>query len=173
MRKMFLTAAVVVAALAVPAMASAAPQSTHVMTHSAQHLDTTSASGPATIPSANGPVWAYDNLAERYVVTPGPTAGTWHVEITVQGSFAGFASPFTGAADVNNGSVKGTIDYLVTAAGPPNADAVPAQQAPETGLGAPIRQMFGDTAAINGNDPYGHYVFTYTLVDGAVYTQTG
>jgi hypothetical protein len=181
MRKLIL-AATSIAALAVPAIApvmasaaSPANQTFSVGTHSAQHLDTTSASGDATVASPGGPVWAYDNLNLKYVVTPGSGVDQWNVAVTSQGSFAGFASPTTGNADINNGSTKGSITYTVTSPTAPNMAKVPSQEPNGSSIRLPIMQMFGsqgsllDASAIGGGD---HYTFTYNTVDGAVYTQT-
>lgn len=174
MRKLIL-AATTVAALAVPAIApvmasatSPANQTYSVGTHSAGHADTTDHAGPGTIDSPNGPVWAYDNLNLKYFVTPSGT-DQWTVAVTSQGSFAGFANPNTGDADINNGSANGKITYAVTSKTAPNIANVPAQEPTNSSIRLPITQMFGTDASISGGD---HYTFTYNKVDGKVYTQT-
>jgi hypothetical protein len=175
MRKLIL-AATGIAALAVPAIApmmasaaSPANQTYSVGTHSAGHMDTTGVPCPACVNNPTyGPVWAYDNLNLKYVVTPlGP--GQWNVAVTSQGSFAGFANPTTGAADTNNGSTNGTITYTVTSDKAPTTALVPAQEPNGTSIRLPIMQMFStDASHIGGGD---HYNFTYNKVDGKVYNQ--
>lgn len=163
------------AAVAVPlagaASASAAtvPGVVHAVVHSAGHLDTTNVSGPATIASPGGPVWAYDNLTEKFSAVP-TGAGTWAVTIDVNGSFAGFADPATGQALTSNGPVKGTIEYNVSSPVAPDAKALPAQEADGTGLGVALGQLFGQAdgasifAAHTGADQVtsgGDYTFSY------------
>jgi hypothetical protein len=172
------------AALAAPAMAGTSPATVTAVTHSFAHNDTTSVSGTATEASPGGPVWARDNLMERFVVTDNG-GGNYTVAATVNGSFQGFADPRTqaeeealglqsvpGSALVSQGSVKGTITYQVSSPVAPDPKALPAQEPDGTGLGAAIHQLFpgDDTAeAISG----GPYTFTYTKVNGQVYQQVG
>jgi hypothetical protein len=172
MRKPILAATLVALAVPaiVPALSSAAPptgKTVTIMTHSAQHLDTTDAT--TNTPSPYGYVWATDNLSLRYDVTP-TGVNQWQVAILAQGSFAGVANPTTGAPDINNGSVTGTITYDVSSPNAPDKSAVPAQESGPSIRDA-IRQMFhlADDSAISGGD---HYSFTYNKVDGAAYTQS-
>lgn len=151
--------------------AGAVPGSITAVTHASNHPDTTSVSGDATMPSPGGPVWAFDNLSIRFSVTP-TGDGTYQVVITDAGSFTGFASPTTGNADVNRGSVRGWISYDVTSPNAPDPAALPAQQPidPSPSTSAMLSELFGGTMTITGG---GSYSFSYTLVDGSVYTQTG
>jgi hypothetical protein len=182
MRKLIL-AATTIAAVAVPAiapvMASAAPstnQTYSVGTHSPGHADTTGIDCPACTQTANGPVWAYDNLNLKYVVTPSGTPGQWTVAVTAQGSFAGFADPTTGLAQTNSGSVNGTITYYVTSPNTPKMALVPSQEPSGTSIRLPISQMFGlgqDPNALPAGNTIagGPYSFSYNKIDGQVYHQ--
>jgi len=168
------------AAVAAPAIAGTGPASVTAVTHSFDHLDTTSV--PTGTDSPGGPVWAHDNLMERFVATDNGN-GTWTVAVTVNGSFQGFADPRTQAEEdkyglqsvpgsplVSQGSVKGTISYQVSSLSAPDPSALLPQQPSETGLGSAIHQLFpGDDQIISG----GPYSFTYTKVNGQVYTQVG
>jgi hypothetical protein len=167
MRKLIL--AVTFAALAVPAivpaLSSAAPTAAKtitIMTHSAQHPDTT----------WSGAVWALDNLSLKYDVKQVPNAvpTQWVADVTSQGSFAGTLNPDTGLSDINNGSVTGTIEYTVTSPNAPDKANVPAQEQPGSSIREAIRQMFHltDDTAISGGDIYD---FIYNKVDGKVYEQ--
>jgi hypothetical protein len=158
--------------------------------HSPGHLDTTNVAGPATKDSPNGPVWAYDNLTEQFTVVPTGPAGsnTYAVTIDSIGSFKGIADPATGQALDSNGSVKGTIEYVVTSPVAPNAKALPSQEADGTGLGVALGQLFGQTdgqsifAAHSGADQVtggGAYNYSYQngsyvqSYDGVTSTITG
>ena len=163
MKRILITAAAAAAALAgsaavaAPAMAS---NGVTAVTHSAQHDDTTS--GPlvgALKYSDNGPVWAYDNLSEHFTVTPYTIPQTdganYSVVITDTGSFQGFADPGAngtqsqsdgyGQALTSTGSVKGTIQYDVSSATPPNPANLPAQEPDHTSMGVALNQLFGAT----------------------------
>ena len=164
-----ITKAAVVAALAVSAAgigagaASAAtvPGAVHAVTHSAQHRDTTNVAVTATDPTTGlpgGSVWAYDNLSEQFTVTPEAAPGTYSVTIGVTGSFQGFADPIPGLAHASSGPVKGTIQYDVQSSTPPDPASLLPNQAPETGLGAAISQLFDGNSAITGG---GDYTFSY------------
>ncbi|HUY50540.1 MAG TPA: hypothetical protein VMV92_33340 [Streptosporangiaceae bacterium] len=167
------------------ALAGTGPGTVTAVTHAADHPDTTNVSGSATINDpSRGPVWAFDNLSVRFTVTPGSTGadgGNYSVLITDNGSFAGFANPRTGDALVSNGSVQGTIQYDVSSASAPDPSLLLAQQpgdsthdqaglAGATTTGHMLSQLFGGNGNIVGG---GHYRFTYRLVDGSVYVQTG
>jgi len=164
-------------AAAAPALASTGPGSIQAVTHSAQHADTTSAAGSATTDSPGGPVWAYDNVAEQFTVTQTGT-GTYHVDVTVNGSFKGFADPrlaTEGSSDpggplTSAGSVKGTISYTVTSPVGPDRKLLPAQEPDGTGLGTALRQLFGGQAT---SVVPGSYDFQYNQVAGAPYQQVG
>src|SRR6266516_2343331 len=187
-RIMLIAAAPVVALLgsaaaAAPAMAGTGPASVTAVTHVNNHPDTTSLPTEylpgATLNSTGGPVWAYDNLSEKFTVTP---AGGNHytVDVTMNGSFQGFADPRTpqeeadlglrhvpGSALDSQGSVKGQISYDVySPEGGPDPAALPSQQASDTHLSDEIHQLFprdDSTEIISGGN---HSTFTYTKVNG-------
>jgi hypothetical protein len=164
-------------AAAAPALASTGPGSIQAVTHSAQHVDTTSAAGSATQDSPNGPVWAYDNLTEQFTVShPAPDA--YHVDVQVSGSFQGFADPrmaSEGSADpggplTSAGSVRGTISYDVTSPVGPQRALLPAQEPDGTGLHTALDQLFNGQAT---SVVPGSYDFRYNQVGGAPYEQVG
>ena len=148
------------------------------VTHLNNHPDTTSVSGTATKDSPGGPVWAYDNIAEKFTVAAGSASGTYLVTISFTGSFHGFADPRTaseGSSDpggplVSDGSVKGTISYEVSSVTPPDPSALPGQSPSDATLGSLIKQLFGGNGTVTGG---GAYTFTYHKVAGTDYTQTG
>ena len=133
-------------------------------------------------------MWAFDNSSYRFVVTPETAPGNYLVTIYDNGQFQGFADPNTGQALVGNGSVKGTISYHVQSATPPHPANLPVQEPGAatqdqagiddgyTRIGDMISQLFdgqptsGPESIIVG---YGPYNFTYTLVNGEKYVQTG
>jgi hypothetical protein len=151
------------------------------VTHAADHPDTTNVSGPATLTSTGGPVWAFDDLAVRFTVTPGSTGsdgGNYSVTITDNGSFSAFADPTTGDAITASGSVRGTIQYDVFSSTPPDPANLPAQEPGDStrdqaGMGsavhtvAMLNQLFGGNAVIVGG---GAYTFTYKA-GGGTYVQ--
>jgi hypothetical protein len=163
------------AALATSAGASTLPAATMAstiktvvaVTHSPDHYDTTSV--PTGVNSPNGPLWAYDNLTERFTAVP-EGAGQWSVTINVSGTFDGFANPVTGQPQVNKGSVRGVIQYDVSSPNTPSKALLPKREPPYTGLGTAMSQLFGGNETVTGG---GHYLFTYTKVAGKVYTQAG
>jgi hypothetical protein len=176
-------AAAVALPLAGAASASAAtvPGTVSFNTHLNGHPDTTGISGGAIQP---GNVWAYDNMTEKFTVTPetGPNGANYKVSIEFVGSFHGFADPRTaleggdpanlGGPLVSDGSVKGTISYdvLATNGQLPDASALPGQGASDAHLGTEISALFhGNESIVN----YGPYSFTYHKVGGADYTQVG
>jgi hypothetical protein len=180
--KIGMAAAAGIAAVGMTASMAAASGPIVAVTHSAVHDDTTSV--PTGVNSDNGPVWAYDNLSERFTVVPEASPGNWSVTIDVSGSFAGFANPRTaaemtaagltspapGAPLTSHGSVKGTIQYDVSSPNAPDKAALPAQEPDHTGLGAALSQLFDGNESVVGG---GAYTFSYNLVDGVRYTQTG
>jgi hypothetical protein len=157
------------AAMAAPAMASNGPA--QFITHAANHEDTTDLINPVPLDQqavindpTYGPVWAWDDLAVKLVPVPvsAPNGANYRVDITVTGSFHGFADPNTGAALDSNGPVKGTISYYVAASQAPDGAGLPAQEA--GGIGGPglrtmISQLFdGNETVVGGGD---QYLFTY------------
>jgi hypothetical protein len=153
-----------------PAMASSGPGTVTAVTHTQNHPDTTSVANSCAPISANGPVWAYDNLSLRFTAVPDGT-GTYSVTITAHGSFSQVASPTTGACETGAGSVDGWLNYEVSSSTPPDPANLPAQQASgDTGQGTMLNELFGGNATITGG---GHYNYTYNPVDGARYTQSG
>jgi hypothetical protein len=138
-------------------------------TYSPNHYDTTSVQTGLNV--ANGPLWAYDNLHETFTAVPGTTAGQWSVTISVKGTFDGFASPtVANTPEVNRGIVNGTISYDVTSPNKPSQAQLPRVEPSYTGLGAALSQFFGGSETVTGG---GSYLFTYSDVDGVVYTQSG
>ena len=145
--------------------------------------------------SPGGPVWAYDNITEKFTITPEGQANTYLVSIDLVGSFHGFANPRTAdemtaanlagpapaAALTSDGSVKGTIAYDVTVqpGQQPDPAALPAQGASDAHLGAEISTLFDGHIALdaNGNPLINQaasgYHFTYNKVEGQVYAQNG
>ena len=163
----------------------------HVVTHSAQHNDTTS--GPLTgalQSSPSGPVWAVDNMTEQFTVIPVslPDGANYQVTINVTGSFKGFADPGVdgmatgsyGQPLTSSGPVKGTIEYDVKSSTPPDPSSLLPNQAPDTGLRAALSQLFdgqptdGQTSIIVGGGSYnfsyqnGNYVQDTTGITGDV-----
>jgi hypothetical protein len=181
MKRILFTAAAAAAAsaallAAAPAMASNGPTA---VTHLNNHPDTTSVSGSATVASPGGPVWAYDNITEKFTVTPEAAAGMYSVTIDIGGSFHGFADPrmtsegslSPGGPLASDGSVKGTITYDVSSPlNGPDPSALPGQSPSDAHLGGLISQLFDGNGTIVGG---GAYSFTYHKVAGADYTQVG
>lgn len=174
-----LIAAIGVAALAVPSLASAAQSSVKAVTHAANHPDTTSVT--TGYMSSNGPVWALDNLSIQMVATPESGPGNYSVTLTTHGSFAALANPITGAPYSGNGSVDGTITFDVLSPNSPDPKNVPAQQpqatidgsgnvSGSTSLSDMISQLFDGSAAIVGG---GSYTFSYNRIPGPDATGPG
>jgi len=172
MRKVLIAgaiAAALAAGVAIPASAASAATSVTVKTLSPLHPDTTSVSGSATqADPARGPVWGSDRLAEKITATQRPD-GKWNVKIAFGGStFAGFADPRSqgeGSTDpggplISQGVITGSIQYNGIASNTaPDPGNVPAVQAPNTGLGAVLTELFhGD----NGAAASTHYLINYT-----------
>ena len=165
-------------AAAIPASASVTPIT--ATTYSPLHADTTSVSGSATQALPNGPVWSYDNLHETITAKPESGPGNWNVTVRVgNGStYHGFADPrmtSEGSSDpggilASQGTVTGTIQYDIQSSNTPNPSAVPQTEADGTGLGTALNQFFGGNYTIAGG---GHYLFNYSNVGGATYTQNG
>jgi hypothetical protein len=166
-------------ALAAPAMASSGPVTVTANTHLNNHPDTANVSGPATIDSGNGPVWAYDNATEKFTAIQRGD-GSWVVNVDYVGSFHGFADPTLGTALDSNGSVKGAISFTVAAGYTPNPANLPGQSASDAHLTDNIKALFGGNlpdSAIGGGSAYvfsyqnGNYVQNQPL--GGQYTATG
>jgi hypothetical protein len=200
MKRILFTAAAAAAALtgalalAAPAMAGNGPTA---VTHLNNHPDTTNIPEPlgpgqylpgATVSSPGGPVWAYDNITEKFTITPERTPDTYLVSIDIVGSFHGFANPRTAdemtaaglsgpapaAALDSTGSVKGTIAYdvVVQPGQSPDPANLPGQSASNAHLGDNISLLFdGHTVSIS--QAATGYTFTYHKVAGADYTQVG
>jgi hypothetical protein len=140
------------------------------VTHTSDHPDTTSVSGPCTGTSGNGPTWAYDNLSRRFTVTSESAPGNYSVTITDNGSFSAFADPRTGDCYTGHGSIRGTIQFDVLSSTAPDPAALPAQMPGDVSTSATLSKLFDGNAAIVGG---GHYTYTYTRVNGSVYVQSG
>jgi hypothetical protein len=147
-----------------------------VNTKSYAHYDTTNFSGNATLSSPNGPVWAMDSLNEHwvaaaYAVTPTDGANySVTLTITSGSKFSEFADPNTGNVGVGTGKVFGVLQYDIQSSTPPSAANVPPIQAPNTGLGAVLDQIFGagNYSIVGG----GNYYFRYLKVAGVEYDQS-
>ena len=175
-------AAVIGGGLAAAIPASASVTTITVKTYSPLHADTTSVSGSATqmLPDGNGPVWSYDNLHETITAKPESGPGNWNVTVRVgNGStYHGFADPrmtSEGSSDpggilASQGTVTGTIQYDIQSTTRPDPSNVPATQAPGTGIGAVLNELFhGNNTTVGG----GHYLFNYDNVGGTTYSQAG
>jgi hypothetical protein len=157
------------ATLATSASASTVPGTVHAVTHSPQHLDTTTVKTGTDSP--NGPVWAYDNLTDQFTVVPASGDGNYQVTIDSTGSFKGFADPMTGAPLASSGPVKGTIEYNVHSTRAPDPKALPSQEPDGTSTGVMIGQLFGETDGLSIFNPAhvgpaevtggGDYTFSY------------
>jgi hypothetical protein len=163
----------VIAAAAVPAVigsalllstaANAAPlpqSAVTAVTHEHAAADTTNITGNATVSTANGPAWAYDNLTRKVTATDNGD-GTWNVRVDSQGSFSAFASPLDGNAWAGAGSVKGWVTYLVTSTGTPDPANIRGNLPDGTTSTQLLRQFFGDPAAQAAGL---HYRFDYNPV---------
>jgi hypothetical protein len=149
-------------------------------THLNGHPDTTSLPAQdlpgATVDSPNGPVWAYDNMTEKYTITS-QGGNQYSVAIDFVGSFHGFADPTNGRALSSDGSVKGTISYTVTSPNAPDPSLLPGQSDPNATLSQNISTLFGGTVTFVGYGPYnfsyqnGNYVQNQPAV--GPYTATG
>jgi hypothetical protein len=167
-------------ALAAPAMASSGPVTVTANTHLNNHPDTANVSGPATIDSGNGPVWAYDNATEKFTAIQ-QGDGSWVVNVDYVGSFHGFADPAVlngtpGAALDSNGSVKGTISFTVPANYTPNPANLPGQSESDAHLTDNIAALFSAPASvIGGGDVYNFSYQNGNYVQNATpaYTATG
>jgi hypothetical protein len=176
MRKAILTAcaaAAAAAAVIIPgaaASASTATVSTYkAVTISPLHEDTTSVSGTATqADQQRGPVWSADRLKETITATK-QANGNWNVKISFGGStFAGFADPrmqTEGSTDpggplLSQGKITGSIQYNnIASATAPDPANVPATQAPNTSLGAVLKEYFDGQ---NVSAASTHYLMNYT-----------
>lgn len=168
-----------------PGAVAATATTVSANTHAANHIDTTSVSGSATVPSEYGPIWAYDNFKIAIAATPANATDNYTVVLTVTGSFAGFANPRTqaemgaagltspapGDALISSGSVKGTYNLRVQSSTPPKASNLLAQQDPATGLSSMVRQLFGGDASVTVTGE--NYSFVYNKVEGVTYRQVG
>lgn len=142
-------------AAAAPAFASSGPATAKAVVHAADHPDTTSVCNTGVIRSDC--VWAHDNLSRQFIATNNGD-GTWTVNITDNGSFAGFADPSTGAALVSSGPVKGTYQVTVTSASTPSSANLPATMDGDVSTTAMMQAFFGDPSAqVVG----GAYTFSY------------
>jgi hypothetical protein len=164
------------AAAAVPLVfaanaASAAPNAVKAVTHLSDRPDTCAC--VTGVPSANGDVWAYDNMSRQFTVTQ-TGLHTYQVDIVDNGSFSAIAEPnnvdmTTPHLIQANGSVKGTNTYFVESNQAPDASALPSQVGPDVSTTSMIQHyLFGDKGTITG---YGDYTYTYRA-GGETYTQT-
>lgn len=155
-------------ALAGTASAHPAP-SVSGSTATANHPDTTSVSGPATISSDNGPVWAFDKLGLR-ITSVRTAVNTYRVEVDANGTFKGFADPRTGNALRSAGTVRGWLDLTVTSPSAPSRLYLPRREPGSMSQSAIVAQFFGGVAtSVVG----GHYDYHYYRVGGSVYEQQG
>jgi hypothetical protein len=166
-------------ALAVAPSASAStptPRPVHypvtATTHTSQHADTTSVTGTCTVPSANGPVWAYDALSLTLKVVPeGTVANRYVVTIKADGSFKAVADPVTGNCAVvgttlPKGTIKGTLTYVVDSTTAPRASYVPRNEPGTLGQFAILNQLFGGNATLSAGYA-SPYTYTYKKTSGS------
>jgi hypothetical protein len=148
-------------------------------THESGVADTTSLTAPVSpqtwqqlyptvvVDPTYGPTWATDNL-ERTVTAVQDQANPqlWHVTVASNGSFAAFANPLTGAPFTGSGSVKGTIEYDVTApvGVVPSPAGLHGPSSPTMRSSNLALAMFGPGATITGGG--NHYQFDYTPIPG-------
>jgi hypothetical protein len=114
-------------------------------------------------------VWSSDNLKETITATQVKNdPGHWNVTIRFGGStFNGFADPRAapessdpGGPLLSKGGITGQIQYFnIPSITQPDVGNVPAVQAPNTGLGAVLTELFD-----NNNKPAAstHYNINYT-----------
>jgi hypothetical protein len=155
------------AAMTLPMAANASSSTVTATTHSSNHPDTTSVSGPGTINSDNGPVWAYDNLSLQISAAPNGS-NSYAVTVIAHGSFVANADPKTGAAYTGTGSVSGTLSYEVSSPAQPNAKNMPAQEPGTAHMSQIVNDLFGGKAT---NVTMNSYSFSYNPIDGGTYTQ--
>jgi len=128
-----------------------------------------------------GPTWATDNLERTVTATLAgasndPAYTGWQVwKVTVQstGSFGAFANPITGAPFSGSGSVKGQIEYDVTApAGVmPSTAGLHGPSSPTMRSSNLALAMFGSTGAVITGG--GSYQFDYNPIPGANFGPSG
>jgi hypothetical protein len=183
MKNLFKRGLLAATAIAIPATAIlASPLAAHAavlnpvpvtaVTHSIARPDTTSVSGTGTIASADGPVWAHDNLTFRLVDTR-VAPNTWSVTIFANGTYQANANPLTGAPWLGHGAINGWLNYEVSSPTAPNAEYVPYLEPASFSQTSIVNQMFGGTGTVVGG---GHYDYTYSGVPGwpyGLYTQVG
>jgi hypothetical protein len=156
------------------AAAGGSPASGRVkaVTHTSNHSDTCNCG--SNVSSANGPVWAYDNLSRQLTATLN-SDGTYTVVVVDHGSFAAFAEPnnadhVTFFPIAANGSIDGTITYIVTSSQGPDASLLPSQVPSDQGTRATVLELFpsSGTPSVTGG---GDYTYVYRA-GGETYTQT-
>jgi hypothetical protein len=151
------------------AAVNAKPVTYSANAHEANVADTTIGGlpGHATTDSPGGPVWANDNIERKLTATQlDPTAHTWSVQISSQGSYDAIANPLDGSAWNCHGSFNGYVNYTVTSVTPPNGANLPAQL-PNTLHSADIVAMwFGqpDTSNVGASVNGVNYSFDYNSV---------
>jgi hypothetical protein len=176
MNKKLFAGLVVLGALAVPLAGLASAGSggssgtVKAVTHASNHPDTCAC--VTSVLSPNGYVWAYDNLSRQLVATDNGN-GTYTVVVTDNGSFSAFSEPNNADLTTNhpitaNGSIDGTITYIVTG-GTPDPSLLPSQVPSDQGTGATVLEMFTPGASfVPSTTPY-TYVYR---AGGQTYTQT-
>lgn len=157
------------AAMALPMAAQASPTTVKAVTLTLHRPDTTSTSGPGTVASPDGPVWAHDDLFLQLTAIKDGTH-TYSVTINAAGSFYANANPRTGAAYKGHGPIKGWLNYEVSSPTAPNARYVALQEPGKLSQSAILNQLFGRDATIIGG---GHYHYQYTGLPGGTYIQNG
>jgi hypothetical protein len=134
-------------------------------THDVNVPDTTSISGPATVNSPYGPVWAYDNLERVVHITQ--TADGYQVVLNSHGTYRAFADPRTGEALVAQGSVAGEVTYQVTSPVAPDMKALP-KQSNDLHSGDVLNALFQNQESVGSSS----YHFRY-MIGGENYSQDG
>ena len=119
--------------------------------------------------SAFGPVWAIDNVTDKWQVKPLGN-GAYQVDRQVIGTFAAFAQPYAGPVaplfpSEVDGQMNGTNSYVVYSANGPQPQKLPAEEPTGTTSHDQLMQLFPDATKITGGDTW---VFAYHAAHGSM-----